>query len=265
MKLEVAAIGMALAAIGALAAMPKTELKKPVKMLMIAHRGAGDLRMPEASRPAYSNAVATACDVVKLDLQETKDGVIVMGHDGTLKRNMGWDVRILDVTYAEILEKGRFTPKGGVVNERIVRLDEALAIVGDIPEFWIDFNHFTPAFAEKVLATFKQMGIAEGRLMVATYTKAAIAYFQQAHPNIRRVGHISGQQGEKLYAYCKKFGLWGVNMPVRDKKTSKEAIRELKKRNLWVSLYFVQDRATAEFYRDSDADAYVTDHVSDVR
>lgn len=41
--------------------------------LMVAHRGAGDLEMPEASLAAYSNAVATACDIVKLDLLETKD------------------------------------------------------------------------------------------------------------------------------------------------------------------------------------------------
>lgn len=54
--------------------------------LMVAHRGAGDLEMPEASFSAYSNAVATACDIVKLDLLETKDGVVVMGHDKDLRR-----------------------------------------------------------------------------------------------------------------------------------------------------------------------------------
>ena len=36
---------------------------------MVAHRGAGDLTMPEASLPAYSNAVAMANDIVKLDVQ----------------------------------------------------------------------------------------------------------------------------------------------------------------------------------------------------
>ena len=56
---------------------------KPKWPLMIAHRGAGDRdgRKPEASKAAYSNAVATACDVVKLDVQRTRDGVIVMSHD----------------------------------------------------------------------------------------------------------------------------------------------------------------------------------------
>ena len=35
--------------------------------LMVAHRGAGDLEMPEASLAAYSNAVATACDIVSIE------------------------------------------------------------------------------------------------------------------------------------------------------------------------------------------------------
>ena len=34
---------------------------------MVAHRGAGDQTMPEASLPAYSNAVATSSAIVKLD------------------------------------------------------------------------------------------------------------------------------------------------------------------------------------------------------
>jgi len=46
----------------------------------VAHRGAGDLTMPEASLPAYSNAVETACDIVKLDVQRTRDGAIVTDH-----------------------------------------------------------------------------------------------------------------------------------------------------------------------------------------
>jgi broad specificity phosphatase PhoE len=67
--------------------------------LMVAHRGFGNRSSwrPESSRPAYSNSVSTACDIVKLDLQSTKYGVIVMSHDKHLKRLMNWDVRITEV------------------------------------------------------------------------------------------------------------------------------------------------------------------------
>lgn len=236
---------------------------------MVAHRGAGDLTMPEASLPAYSNAVEQAMDIVKLDLQKTKDGVIVMSHDPTLARLMGWPVAFKDVTYAEIVEKGRFLGKKKKPTDlTIVRLDEALAIVKPLPEFWIDFKHFDPDFAERVLAEFDKVGIARSRIMVATFSVPALKYFQAKHPEIRRVGHIGAQKGEELYAYCEELGLWGVNMPVLQKlqrQTTREEIRELKKRGLWVSLWFVQNRKMEELYRGAGMDAYVTDHVSRVR
>lgn len=236
---------------------------------MVAHRGAGDLTMPEASRPAYSNAVVLANDIVKLDLQETKDGVIVMGHDPTLKRNMGWDKKIVDLTYAEILAQGTFKAKGGYAHEKIVRLDEALAIVKPAPEFWIDFKRFTPDFAEKVLTEFRKAGIDESRIMIATFTRPALAYFQQKHPAIRRVGHIgekADQGGRRQRSrLSRQVRPLGREHAGRAKATKPEDVKALRANGLWVSLWFVQDAATAASYRGAEPDAFVTDHVSVVR
>ena len=244
---------------------------------MVAHRGAGDLTMPEASLPAYSNAVAAASDIVKLDLQHTKDGVVVMGHDNTLKRNMGWDVAISTVTYQEIYEKGRFLEGKVPGKERIVRLDQALAIVKSVPEFWLDFKaKFSPELGEKVLASLAAAGIDESRVMIATFNRPALKYFQTHHPAIRRVGHFSFKRDkdgdpdnakamQKVLAYRDEFGLFGVNMPVLAKQTRPEDVAFLKKNGLWVSLWFVQNADFAKFYRPANADAFVTDHVSPVR
>lgn len=238
------------------------------KVRYVAHRGAGDLTMPEASRPAYADAVAKSSDVVKLDLQKTKDGVIVMGHDPTLKRGMGWDAKIGGLDYSEILAKGEFLFHGKPTGERIVRLDEALEIVRPVPEFWIDFKHFDPDFAERALATFDAKGIDESRIMVATFSKDALAYFKSKHPSVRRVGHISMKSSDELprvLAYVDELGLFGVNMPVSRDQTVPEAIAGLKRKGVWVSLWFVQDEQKAAKYRDSGCDAFVTDHVSAVR
>lgn len=238
------------------------------KVRFVAHRGAGDLEMPEASRAAYADAVAKSCDIVKLDLQKTKDGVIVMGHDPTLKRVMGWDAKINDLDYAEILARGTFLFNKRPTAEKIVRLDEALDLVAPVPEFWLDFKHFDPAFAERVLAVFAEKRIDPSRLMVATFSTEALAYFQKHHPSIRRVGHISMKSSDELprvLARIDTLGLFGVNMPVSEGQTSPEAIAELKRKGAWVSLWFVQDAAMAVRYKNSPCDAFVTDHVTRVR
>ena len=232
----------------------------------VAHRGAGDLVMPEASVPAYSNAAATVSDIVKLDLQTTRDGVIVMGHDATLARNMGWKTAIADHDYREILKKGRFIAKGGFADERIVRLDQALALVKSVPEFWIDFKHFTPEFAEKVLAEFRKADIDESRVMVATFTLKALAYMKEKHPEIRRVCHIGRDlDAEGVLARRDEYGLFGVNMPIDGRRTSERDVAFLRQNGLWVSLWFVQTEADVAAYSDTEADAFVTDRVTDVR
>lgn len=251
---------------------------------VVAHRGAADLTMPEASRPAYSNAVAEASDIVKLDLQCTKDGVIVMGHDKGLLRSMGWKTNIWDVSYAELREKGTLLPKGGFAGERIVRLDEALEIVRPAPEFWIDFKHFDPDFVERALETFARAGIDRSRIMVATFSRPALEYMSVRHPDIRRVAHVNlcrlpdggwdsnadvtGTLDEVMrgvLSFREKLGLFGVNMPVISGQTRPQDVRFLSDNGLWVSLWFVQDADLAAKYRACGAAAFVSDHASAVR
>ena len=230
----------------------------------VAHRGAGDLTMPEASLPAFSNAVETVSDIVKLDLQRTKDGKIVLSHDPTLKRGMGWNVKIASVDYAELRKRGRFLMKGVPTDERIVRLDEALRVLKPVPEFWLDFKHFDEAFAEKALKTIRAAGIDESRLMVATFSTNALAYFQAQHPSIRRVAHVAGPEPVKKALKLKEeYGLFGVNMPVAKQATHPDDVAFLRKSGLWVSLWFVQSDKIAAAY--PDADAFVTDHVTRLR
>jgi len=232
----------------------------------VAHRGAGDLTMPEASKPAYADAVTKLSDIVKLDLQKTKDGVIVMGHDPTLKRNMGWDAKIADLTYAEIVEKGTFLGKDKQPSgEKIVRLDEALAIVRPIPEIWIDFKYFKPDFAERVFAELAAAKIDLSRVMIATFSQSALAWAKGHHPEVRRVAHCGGSKltAEYLLKLKGKFDLYGVNLP--QKSVTPELVSSAKANGLWVSLWFVQNETDARQWRGAGADAFVSDHAFRVR
>ena len=52
---------------------------------LLAHRGASYLA-PEATRPAYLMARELGVDYLELDLQRTRDGILVAVHDDTLIR-----------------------------------------------------------------------------------------------------------------------------------------------------------------------------------
>jgi len=87
------------------------------------HRG--DSQAPENSLSGIREALAKGVQGVEIDVQMTKDGVIVLNHDDTLKRAAGVDKKVSDLTFAEVrqLEIGSSL---GLTGERIPTLDEAI-------------------------------------------------------------------------------------------------------------------------------------------
>ncbi len=256
----------------------------------IAHRG-DYVDAPEGTAAAYRFAVERHYDIMKMDVQKTKDGVIVMSHDGTLKRTMGWDVNIKDVTYDEIKQHGPFKPVGKFTDERIVTFKEAIAIAKALPEIWIDAKHFDPEFMEEVLKQAKEAGVTEDRIMVATFSKPAIQYIQKHHPSIRRVLHVAITQDkeknvfttsasksnpkvecatmdgivDEIIAAKGRFGLYGVNIPANGGFVTADVIKKLHDAGLWISIWYVNNPKVAEKFRAAGADAFVTRGADKIR
>lgn len=70
-------------------------------VLVVAHRG--DWRnAPENSLPAIDNAIKMGVDIVELDVQRTKDGTIILMHDGTLDRTTTGKGKVSDWTLDSI-------------------------------------------------------------------------------------------------------------------------------------------------------------------
>jgi alpha-galactosidase len=252
----------------------------------VAHRGDYP-DVPEGSMAAYRNAVARGSEIVKLDVHPSKDGVIVMSHDPTFSRTMGWDVKIADVTWDEI-QRHVYLHKKSPTKERAVSLPQALEVVKVIPEFWIDFKHFDPEFAERVLAEFAKAGIDTRRIMVATYTQWALRYMKERHPEIRRVGHMdfklcdgkwsasfnrkqgvlyapaadgdafSAELADGILSYAKEMGLWGVNMCCNPNAVTKGLVARLKESGLWVSIALIHSANMASVFSGYANDCVVT-------
>jgi glycerophosphoryl diester phosphodiesterase len=64
---------------------PETEIPQQTPMLVIAHRGASGLA-PEHTLASFELAVEIGVDYLEQDLQQTRDGVLVVLHDDTLDR-----------------------------------------------------------------------------------------------------------------------------------------------------------------------------------
>lgn len=102
----------------------------PFQGWLYAHRGLHEngTAAPENSLEAFRRAVDAGFGI-ELDIQLSKDGVVVVFHDDTLKRVCGVEGSVCDYTYDELLRLKLCGTK-----ERIPRLEEVLQLVaGKVP------------------------------------------------------------------------------------------------------------------------------------
>ncbi len=79
------------------------------KITVTSHRGYSAVA-PENTLPSFEAAIDAGADCAELDVQLTKDGVVMLTHDTNLKRTTGKDANIYDLTYDEVrkLDAGSF-------------------------------------------------------------------------------------------------------------------------------------------------------------
>lgn len=100
-------------------------------MEVTAHRGAS-AKYPENSMSAFEGAVKLGADWIELDVQQTKDGEIIVMHDSNLKRTTGKNKNIWKVNYEDIenLDCGKWF-SGDFAGEKIPLLKEVVEYAKD--------------------------------------------------------------------------------------------------------------------------------------
>lgn len=96
------------------------------KTKITSHRG-NSIAAPENTIAALDYAVRDMADYAEIDVQETKDGVIILFHDNNLKRITGINKKIWKVTYDDIkdIDVGSWFSEE-FSDQRIPTLDEVL-------------------------------------------------------------------------------------------------------------------------------------------
>jgi glycerophosphoryl diester phosphodiesterase len=122
---------------------------------VVGHRG-NAVDAPENTLPAFQKAIDLGADYVELDVQETKDGVIVVTHDSNFKRCTGYDGNVWEMTYDQIkeLDAGMESKFGDTYKgTKIPTLDEVIKLCKGKVKLLIELktNGHDVALAERTL------------------------------------------------------------------------------------------------------------------
>jgi len=117
-----------------------------VAPVVTAHRGYS-AAAPENTLPAFQLAIDQGCEWAELDVQMTRDGVVMVTHDTSLRRCTGCNANIYDLPYAQVqqLDAGRWFHRQ-FTGSYIPTLEEVLALCKGKAELNIEIkpSTFTP-------------------------------------------------------------------------------------------------------------------------
>ena len=134
-----------------------------VAPVVTAHRGYS-AAAPENTLPAFQLAIDQGCEWAELDVQMTRDGVVMVTHDTSLRRCTGRNENIYDLTYNEVrkLDAGRWFGQK-YTGAKVPTLEEVLDLCKGKIQLNIEIkpNAATPELEAETIRIIREKGFAQ--------------------------------------------------------------------------------------------------------
>lgn len=161
-----------------------------------AHRGSSG-EAPENTMAAMERAVRDLADFVEVDVQETKDGVVVLGHDTTLKRVAGINRPISAYAFEDLeaLDVGKWF-SAEFAGEKIPTLEEVLEYCKGKVNVNIEIKNVggNSSLPDKVTALIQNYQMKE-QCLVTSVRLSYLARVKELDPEIRTGYIVSAAYG----------------------------------------------------------------------
>lgn len=153
--------------------------------LFFAHRG-GSLLRPENTMPAFEHGMSFGADALELDIQQTRDGELVVIHDPTLDRTTSGSGPVARYALDELrtVDAGyHFTPDGGATfpyRGRGIAIPTLRQVFEQFPDtrINIDLKESTPDREARLWALIQEFA-AEDRICAGCFTHTALVRFRR--------------------------------------------------------------------------------------
>ncbi len=239
---------------------------------VLAH-GAGQGVAPTETMLALKTANDSGADVLEVDVQLTRDNVLVLHHDDTFDRTTDLTGPVENLTWAQIEagDKGATVTLGGTtfsgIDTKVARLDTALAAFSK-SRWNIEIKNDSANAAAQLCQDVKRAGLESG-VLVASFHDAAMAEFRRLCP---KVATSMAPREIRVFVIAAKLGLSrfvttpavAVQVPVEASGfdlTSSRFIAALKHRNIKLHYWTINDPAQMRTLIGIGADGLLTDYV----
>ncbi|WP_027084686.1 glycerophosphodiester phosphodiesterase [Cohnella panacarvi] len=244
-------------------------------ILTIAHRGASGYA-PENTLSAFRMAVRMEADFIEIDLQLTKDGEIVIMHDGSVNRTTNGRGEIRRMTLADVkaLDAGSWFnsenpmyAREEYAGEKVPTLRELFETFGNRTNYLLETKSPSdnPGLEEKMWALVEQYGLAD-RVAVQSFSRKSLKKLRKLAPGVTRYqliwyNHSSTITREKLNEIKKYANGIGVTY----NNINEDYVRKTKAAGLSVIPYTINDPSRMDRAVRWEVDGIHTDYPDRLR
>ncbi len=184
----------------------------PKQTAVFAHRGA-KMVAPENTLPAFEAAIALGADGVELDVQCSKDGILVVMHNFTVNETTNGQGRVADLTAAELgkLDAGsHFNAKFS--NVGVPTLEDVLAVTASRIKLNIEIKTQDPMGGREVepLAELLRVGNLYDQVVVSSFNVITLIKMRHVDPQVA-LGLL--YQGQHLPVFLREIWLSSILRP----------------------------------------------------
>lgn len=254
---------------------PAEKLLSLQRPLVIAHRGYSH-SAPENTLPSFKLAKAAGADLVELDYHHTKDGELIVIHDGELDRTTdavarwgGKDIRVASKTLTELrtLDAGQwFDAK--YAGTRLPTLVEALDFIQAGNVTLIERKAGDAATCVKLLRDRQLLN----HVVVQSFDWVYLKNFHQQEPRqiLGALGPPGARGGKKLedaekilnQDWVDEVRRTGARVVVWNRQITRESVAYAHQQGMKVWVYTIDDPALARALRELGADGIISNDPS---
>lgn len=223
-----------------------------------AHRGSS-AAAPENTLAALQQAIDDMADFAEIDVQETKDGVVILMHDTSLRRTTGKRAQVSEMTYAQIVEldAGRWFGKE-YAGTHVPTLAEALKLCKGQINLNIELKAGKSAvlnddLTEKVLLLIDRYDM-EDQCMISCTDQAMLAKVKEHNSEIK-TGYILS------FAYGMFYNVDYIDFfSMKSSFVNESTVRTLHSLGKEVHAWTVNSRSETERMKRLGVDNIITDY-----
>lgn len=212
-----------------------------MKTKNFAHRGYSGL-YPENTMLAFEKAIEAGADGIELDVQETKDGHVVIVHDERVDRTTNGTGRIKDMTLQELRElDASYIYTGKIEKTLIPTLEEYFAFVQDkdiVTNVEMKTGNYEyRSMEQKVCDLVCRYGL-QKKVIISSFNHYTILRMKEMAPELE-YGFLTEDWIIDVGAYVKKHGIQGFHPNFHN--LLPEIVEEVKAHGIKIHCYTVNE------------------------